>query len=127
MPRLFTLDEANALLPRLREILADVRRAVAELEQTAGEAGELRWKVRGNGHNVAEEAFDREQSARQAVNHHISRVHELGCELKDVRLGLVDFPSRREGETVYLCWKLDEAEVGFWHPLDVGFAGRQPL
>jgi hypothetical protein len=127
MAKLFSLNEANALLPRLREILAELRQEVEEFERTAGEARELRWKVRGNGHNVAAEAFDREKAAREAVNRQIGRVHELGCEIKDVRLGLIDFPSRREGQVVYLCWKLDEAEVGFWHPIDTGFADRRPL
>jgi hypothetical protein len=127
MPKLFTREDANNLLPRLREILADVQHAVEELEQLESEAAEARWKVRGNGHNVPEEVFIRQQAVREKATHEISRVHALGCELKDLRAGLIDFPSRRADELVYLCWKLDEPEVGFWHPTDVGFAGRRPL
>jgi hypothetical protein len=127
MAKLFTREDANKLLPRLRQILADVQHAVQELEQLETEAYEARWKVRGNGHNVPEEVFIRQQAAREKATHEISRVHALGCELKDLRAGLIDFPSRREDELVFLCWKLDEPEVGFWHPTDVGFADRRPL
>jgi hypothetical protein len=51
----------------------------------------------------------------------------MGCELKGIEEGLIDFPSPREGRTVYLCWKLGEDSIGSWHELDTGFAGRQPL
>ena len=127
MPKLFTLEEANALLPELRQILAELRRAVEELERVEPEVAALRRKVRGNGHGVSDGAFTQQQEAREKVNQLIGRVRDLDCELKDLRLGLIDFPSLRDGEMVYLCWKPDEPEVGFWHPLDVGFASRQPL
>ena len=127
MSRLFTLEEANTLLPQLREILGNLREAVGQLERVEGEVTALRWKARGNGHNIPEEPFERRQAAREAARREIQRVQDLGCELKDPRTGLIDFPSRRGQEVVYLCWQLDEAEVSFWHPTNVGFAGRQPL
>jgi hypothetical protein len=127
MPKLFTLEEANALLPQLREILADLQRAVDAFERVEGEVAKLRWKVRGNGHNVSDEALTDEHAARDAIGEQISRINELGCELKDPRLGLIDFPSDRDGDVVYLCWKADEPEVAYWHPLDTGFASRLPL
>ena len=127
MPRLFTLEEANTLLPELREILAELRRAFDVLEATEAEVAAVRAKMRGNGHNVPDEAFARRQAAREAVHKQVSRIHEVGCELKDPRLGLVDFPGRLEGREIYLCWKMDEPEVAFWHPLDEGFASRKPL
>lgn len=127
VPRLFTLEEADALLPRLREVLADLRQAFDALETTEVEVAALRWKMRGNGHNVQDEAFARRQAARAAVHEQVSQIHELGCDLKDPQLGLVDFPSRLEGREVYLCWKMDEPEVAFWHPIDEGFASRKPL
>ena len=52
---------------------------------------------------------------------------DIPAELKDPRSGLLDFPSLRDGRTVYLCWKLDEPTIGYWHPIETGFAGRQPL
>ena len=127
MPKLFTLEEANALLPELRQVLGELRRAVEELERTEPQVAALRWQARGNGHAVSDGAFTQQEEAREKVNQQISRVRDLGCELKDLRLGLIDFPSLREGDVLYLCWKPDESEVGFWHPLDVGFASRQPL
>ena len=54
-------------------------------------------------------------------------IHALGCELKHVDQGLIDFPALREGREVYLCWRLGEPTIGWWHDLDTGFAGRQPL
>jgi len=127
MPRFFTVEEANALLPELRETLTQLRETVDRLQQVEAEVSALRWKARGNGHNIPDEPFERRRVLREAAHRHIRRVQELGCELKDPRTGLVDFPSRRESQNIYLCWKLDEAEVSFWHPTDVGFAGRQPL
>jgi hypothetical protein len=127
MERLFTLEEANALLPRLREILLELRQTVGALERSEAEVGQLRRKLRGNGHNVPEEPFERLEAAREAAQRLIGQLQELGCELKDPRQGLIDFPSRRAGETVYLCWKLDEPTIAYWHPLDTGFAGRRPL
>jgi hypothetical protein len=127
MARLFSLDEANALLPELREILTELAGAMETLEQLEGELTALRRKVRQNGHNLSAEPLSREQSARETIARVVARVEEIGCELKDPRTGLIDFPSRREGRTIYLCWKLDEPAVRFWHPLETGFAGRQPL
>ena len=127
MAKLFTLAEANSLLPRLREILSELRDAIAAFEQVGGEVARLRWKVRSNGHNISDDALTQEQAARDAISEQVSRINELGCELKDPRMGLIDFPSDRDGEVIYLCWKADEAEIGFWHSLDTGFASRQPL
>ena len=57
----------------------------------------------------------------------VNRIQETGCLVKDLDLGLVDFPSLLEGEEVYLCWKLGEEHIAFWHGIDEGFAGRKPL
>lgn len=127
MPKLFTLDEANALLPELRVMLGELRQALAELEKIEPEVAALRQRVRGNGRDGSDEPLAQQQAVRRRIQQQIARVQELGCELKDLRLGLIDFPSERGGEIVHLCWKLDEGQVRFWHPTDVGFAGRQPL
>ena len=57
----------------------------------------------------------------------VEEIEALGAEVKDLELGLVDFPAEREGETVLLCWRVGEDEIGYWHGLDEGFAGRRPL
>jgi hypothetical protein len=64
--------------------------------------------------------FERMQNA-------LLTIQELGCELKDIDMGLVDFPALREGRVVYLCWRYGEDRLRYWHELDAGFAGRQPL
>jgi len=65
--------------------------------------------------------------AAAGLNHLIERVQEMDCELKDIDQGLVDFRAEREGREVYLCWKLGEPDIRWWHELDAGFAGRRPL
>ena len=127
MARLFTLEEANALLPELRELLAELRRAVEEHDAVAPEARTARAKIRGNGRGIREEPLARQEATHEQIRRLSGRIQELGIELKDPRTGLVDFPSLREGRTVYLCWKLDEPAVAYWHPVDTGFAGRRPL
>ncbi len=60
-------------------------------------------------------------------SHLIQEIESIGCEIKGVREGLIDFPSIREGREVYLCWRMPETEISFWHGLDAGFSGRQPI
>lgn len=130
MARLFTRDEANALVPVLEEKL----RQLGELREAAAPLREahqrLEQKARGNGRDEAEE-LRRLGEQLQAVVARSEAVFEeitaLGIEVKDLRLGLIDFPSERDGRVVYLCWKMGEDQVRFWHELDAGFAGRQPL
>jgi hypothetical protein len=63
----------------------------------------------------------------QQVQHAVKAIDQMGIELKDVNTGLVDFLAQREGREVYLCWRYNEPTVAFWHDLEAGFAGRQPL
>jgi hypothetical protein len=63
----------------------------------------------------------------ERLEDYVDELTEIGCELKDYSVGLVDFTGRHEGRDVYLCWKLGEAEIGHWHELDAGVAGRQPV
>lgn len=126
MARLFTLDEANALLPHLRALLTELRQAVEELIALEGVA-EPSGQVRRNGHHTGGDEVERQRRLQGTVTRLVGEVQALEVELKDPRTGLIDFSSRRDGQVVYLCWKLDEPEVAFWHPLDTGFAGRQPI
>ena len=63
----------------------------------------------------------------QRLNALLAEINGFGCELKGLGEGLIDFPSKREGRTVYLCWKLGEERIAYWHELDTGFASREPL
>jgi len=130
MPRSFTLDEANALLPRLREVLAEMQEKKAKLDRVRGELGQMTRTASGNGHLLAQQ-MDRKrrdgETLAARLNELLSEVHRMGCELKGLEEGLIDFRSERNGRLVYLCWKLGEEGIAYWHELDTGFAGRQPL
>lgn len=128
--RLFTVEEARVLLPRVRTIARDLReckaaydRHHAALEIIASRAGS------DDGHlrrplTRHQEAVDRLAAALQA---RVAEVNALGVEIKGIEQGLLDFPSVRDGRIVYLCWKLDEPDIAFWHDLETGFRGRRPL
>jgi hypothetical protein len=130
MPRLFSLEEANALIPALERDLSRLR----ELYEQSGPAREKLSRVeqygRSNGKDLASELRELQetlQSWRAEAETILGKINELGCEVKDLEQGLIDFPSEREGRTVYLCWKRGEARIEFWHELSTGFAGRMPL
>ena len=129
--RHFTPEEANAALEEVRplvEKLVGHRQAhVAALARQE----ELEERIRGNGGGIppstlAEAAEEVERETREIAKT-IDRIDEHGAQVKDLDEGLIDFPALREGETVLLCWKLDEDEIGYWHTVEDGFAGRRPL
>ena len=120
--RTYTVEEADAMLPELRERLGRIRLA----RQTMLHRAELvREKVveEVGGAHAGSEYWE----ATAALRTEIERLATEGILLRDPETGLVDFPGERDGERVYLCWRLGEDRVGHWHPLDTGFAGRRPL
>lgn len=128
--RHFTVPEAQALLPQLREALDALRRTRDEamLKKTRIE---MLWKRLEAGEAVLG-AIGAEQQQLDALTSRLSAiaqdVEKIGCVLRDVDAGLVDFPARvRGGRTVFLCWRLGEPEIAFWHGTGEGFAGRKPL
>jgi hypothetical protein len=132
MPDLiFTPEEANAALDELRPLVEAMVAAKRALDEAQEERDELGQRISGNGGGIppaelaaAGEAVETAASELAAA---IGRVQAEGVLVKDLDSGLVDFPAKRDGEDVLLCWRLDEDEVAFWHGLDDGFAGRQPL
>jgi len=130
MSRTFTLEEATAQLPRLREILMEMREKKPRVDALRQEILGMTKKATGNGHLVSQEVRDRQKVAQELVgrlNELGEEIKEIGCELKGIEEGLIDFPSEREGRTVYPCWKLGEDAIAHWHELDTGFASRKPL
>lgn len=129
--RYFTPEEANDQLERVRpaaEALVAHRRAMSA---AAGRRARLVQRIAGNGGDfdpqeprTLEEQFEREG---EAVERCLQELEKLGVQVKDLDRGLVDFPALRDGEEVLLCWQVGEDEVGFWHGLEEGFAGRKPL
>ncbi len=120
----FTLEQANALVPQLDGLLQEM----AQLrDQIVAMGPSLQPVLEHAGGNGGSKAGGEYVLLLQRFNASLSFFQELGVELKDLDQGLVDFPSYREGKLIYLCWKRGEARIGFWHDLESGFAGRQPL
>ena len=126
--KLFRLDEANAFVPRLESLVARLQRGALRLQEEmirlAAETGVAVAEL------SAEELVRQRPTARALIEELDGVVREIeasGAHLKDVKLGLVDFPTERDGEIIYLCWQSGEPEVAFWHRTEDGFAGRQPL
>lgn len=129
--RYFTLDEANEALTELRPLAEEMVERRRVLVQAQILRAELGGQVAGNGGDLtpsdfAEADADLEQAAG-ALARVIERIQAAGVLVKDLDRGLLDFPSRREGEDILLCWHVGEEEIRFWHGVDEGFAGRKPL
>jgi hypothetical protein len=122
--RLFTAQEANRLLPGLHPIVADLIQARTRLLEIQPALAPVLEKMLGNGGSrlTAEllETFERLRADVRAIE-------AMGVVVKDLETGLLDFPTERDGEVVFLCWRYGEPSVAHWHSLDAGFAGRQPL
>ena len=120
----FTVAEANAMLPLVQRIVQDI----VDQYQLAIDLGQQKQALGDDAQAEAIEQLEKKaQVAASKLNDLVEELSELGCELKDWETGLVDFPSQRDGDDVYLCWKLGEPEIGFWHDLHAGFSGRQTL
>jgi hypothetical protein len=130
-PRYFTVDEANAMLPRLRVLLTDIREKKLELDRARAAIAGVQRTVSGNGHAISQSAVSSDQGrleeAASSLRDLIETVNALGVLVKDLDVGLLDFPALRDGEEVELCWKLGESAVEHWHRPTEGFAGRKPL
>ena len=128
MKTLFTVDEANRTLPLVRRIVEDVVRQHRVWRERILELDLVASTVRPDDQHIRSQKLEREaQQLAREIDGYQRELTELGIQLKDRRLGLVDFPSEVNGQSVLLCWRLGEAEVQFWHDEEAGYAGRQPL
>ena len=131
MPRHFTPASANDALGEIRPLVEKLVAHRRALQRAQDERQELAGKIAGNGGGIdAQRLADLEaegERERIGIARCVNEIHERGAIVKDLDEGLVDFPARREGEEVLLCWRLGEDEVGFWHGLEEGFSGRKPL
>jgi hypothetical protein len=129
-PRQFTRDEAERLVPRLADLLIQLQERKHDYDEHEARVAELTVKMHGNGHMLDSELHAAQASLEHAaaeVNRLVEQIHDLRCELKGIEEGLIDFRTEMHGREVYLCWKLGEDAITWWHELDTGFAGRQPL
>ncbi len=120
----FTLSEARSLLPRLRKLLSHMTREREALVGLRVEIDKARAKSDYGGGSLAGPAYLLRLAGFSEV---VQEIETLGVVIKDFRTGLIDFPYERDGRIVYLCWKLNETEIEWWHETDSGFAGRRPL
>jgi hypothetical protein len=120
----FTLDEANASIPEIAKRLDAMLSARAELARRRSSIQPVVEHAGGNGGSKAASEY---AQIMQRIDAGLEFFRELGCELKNLDQGLIDFPYYREGTLVFLCWKRGEDRIQFWHAVDAGFAGRQPL
>ncbi|HZA19903.1 MAG TPA: DUF2203 domain-containing protein [Actinomycetota bacterium] len=119
--RVYTLDEANALLPYLAPTLVELRE---KFEEAAEIRAAIAGSAVGNGGSTSRE---KHQRTLARVAELMDRLKEWGIELRDISTGLIDFPAEIGGEKAFLCWRLGEPEVAFWHSPEDGFRGRRPL
>jgi hypothetical protein len=119
--KIFTLGEATALLPRVRELVETLQEAQRAMEERHDE---VMSSVPTNGGGAVHRAFfDASKASSTALN----ELTGLGVIVRDPANGLVDFPTERDGQPAFLCWKAGEDRIAWWHPTETGFSGRQPL
>jgi hypothetical protein len=122
--RVFTLAEANGLLPRLRSLLDDAGREWKRMRELNPEIQKIREKASLDAFSPYGVDY---VGALSHLLYSLSQIKQMGVLLKDVDQGLCDFPYMRRGRIVYLCWRLGEESIGYWHDIETGFAGRAPL
>ncbi len=130
-PKFFSLPEANGLLPSLEPLVRRLLAKRQELRKHQQVLGEFRARASRNGGILPGSAFAQAKTESVRLSAEIQKgvrqIESWGCVVKDLDHGLVDFPARRRREQVFLCWRLGEPEIRYWHSLREGFAGRKPL
>ena len=130
--KLFSLTEAERLRVQVEPILIEAmesRRKMAEFEEKLSRLAERISRAGGmqvNYEKIARWRIERNQ-LEDSIRTAVDRIHSTGCIVKDLDVGLLDFPSRINDEEVYLCWRLGEDRIRFYHSQDEGFAGRKPI
>jgi len=124
--KLFTIQEANALLPNVKTMVGKIQQAHGRITQYRDEAKEAAEAAEKGGGGISSGLAYAQ--ALTELTGAIAELEALGVQLKDFERGLVDFPSLRDGRVVLLCWQMGEGdELEWWHDVDAGFAGRTPL
>jgi hypothetical protein len=132
MPQRFTLVEAESLLPVVEKLLREAVALKTRYEELQGALSAFNQRVMMTGGMVVDRETviknrQRRDECGQKLKSVIEEIQASGCLIKDLDIGLVDFPTMFHGREVYLCWKLGEKGINFWHGTDEGFAGRKPV
>ncbi|MGE0601304.1 MAG: DUF2203 domain-containing protein [Dehalococcoidia bacterium] len=130
--KLYSVEEAAAALATVVPIVSELRDAFVALRKLQATIQAESRGASADGHLLADPFTDEKgdnqiEKLNRRVQQAASQLERLGVEVKDPERGLIDFLHEREGRTVYLCYVLGEPEIGFWHEIHAGFAGRQPL
>jgi hypothetical protein len=128
----FDRHEAEELLPAIEQFLEEARKQKQALDSITADISNASLRIMMLGGSLPPFAeLNHKKAQREKIAEQLSRtveeIQQTGCVVKDLDTGLVDFPSLRRGEKVYLCWKLGEERIGYWHGIEEGFAGRKPL
>ncbi|MBI4518866.1 MAG: DUF2203 domain-containing protein [Deltaproteobacteria bacterium] len=126
--RLFSIEEANALIPKLELLMARLQQSAAQLrrsiEALAAETGRAANDLSGSDIVTLRPGL---RPLIVEMEQLVGEIEACGGEFKGLDLGLVDFPAEVDGEVVLLCWQFGEKEIAYWHALEAGFSGRKPL
>jgi hypothetical protein len=128
MPTRFTVEQANRTLPLVSRIVEDIVNGYARWQDEVCEFEVATALSRADQPDPRAEGLQRaaQETARE-IDGYVAELQALGVQFKGFDLGLVDFPGEIEGRPVFLCWRLGEPAVQYWHEVDAGYAGRQPL
>lgn len=124
MPIYFSLSEANEVLKIIRPLIDQVQVIRRKVLANQPEAWPAIENSAGNGGNKALSKLVKDFERFDALIH---QIQDTGVQIKDINTGLLDFSALRDGREVYLCWQYGEADIAFWHEIDEGYAGRQPI
>jgi len=124
MPQYFTLQEANEVLKVIRPLMEEVQTIRQKILANQPEAWPAIEKSAGNGGNRALSDLVQDFEKLDALIH---QIQDTGAQIKDINTGLLDFSALKDGREVYLCWQYGEEDIAFWHEVEAGFAGRQPI
>ncbi len=130
--RTFTLQDAQMLLPTLESLLRTAIQSKQLIEAVDAEFQDLAHRIFLNGGtlvkivDVARRKAERERAVQRAKDA-VAEIHATGVQVKDIDIGLLDFPCKVDGEILLLCWKLGEEKITHWHSPEEGFAGRKPI
>lgn len=122
--RTFTLSEANRLIPKLEEHLVGIGQSKAILVRVKNDIKKASAKATYGGGSPAGRMYI---TALEQMSEHLQAIQDMGVLVKDLDIGLCDFPHHMDGRIVYLCWKRGESEIRWWHDIQSGYSGRQPL
>ena len=130
--RFFTLQEAESVRPEVERLLTVILQSKREFESSEQNLNAIRERITLLGGMIAPrenviQLRTRKDASARALKSSFERMEEIGCQVKDLETGLVDFPTLYKNEEVYICWKLGEPAIEYWHHVADGFAGRRPI